>query len=68
MGYLMLLGIGIHTYAWHGSPSVHSDYNTSIGSNAIDPNNLSYCWKSIQTKNWNNWSTFFSVKESNLGT
>lgn len=37
MGYLMLLGIGIHTYAWHGSPSVHSDYNSTIGFNAIDP-------------------------------
>lgn len=37
MRYLMLLGIGIHTYAWYGSPSVHSDYNSTIGLNAIDP-------------------------------
>lgn len=68
MRYLMLLGIGTHTYAWYGSPSVHSDYNTTIGLNAIDPKYFDLLLEKYSNQELKQLIHLFSVKESNLGT
>lgn len=64
----MLLGIGTHTYAWYGSPSVHSDYNTTIGLNAIDPKYFDLLLEKYSNQELKQLIHLFSVKESNLGT